>query len=346
MPFNISPKKTMFYAVLVLVLLAVVVVFCYFFVGKPKQATNITWGVDFSQAQATSLGLDWKQTYSAILEDLGVKNIKLHTQWDMVETQEGNYDFSDIDWQLQQAQTNNAKVIYVVGVKTGRWPECHIPDWASTLSAPQQQTLVLAYLSQVINRYKGNSAVQYWQVENEPFFKFGECPDWYYQSPDFIAKEVALVKQLDPSRQIIISDSGEGSLWFKAANLGDIVGTTMYREVWFHITDTIGFDLHYFFPPVFYERKALLIQKLFGKKVINVELQAEPWASVPFNQVPLAQQYETMNEQMFQSNVSYAKQTGLDTFYFWGVEWWYWLKTAENQPAIWNDAKNMFQNSK
>ncbi len=336
----------MFYAVLVLVLLAVVVVFCYFFVGKPKQATNITWGVDFSQAQATSLGLDWKQTYSAILEDLGVKNIKLHTQWDMVETQEGNYDFSDIDWQLQQAQTNNAKVIYVVGVKTGRWPECHIPDWASTLSAPQQQTLVLAYLSQVINRYKGNSAVQYWQVENEPFFKFGECPDWYYQSPDFIAKEVALVKQLDPSRQIIISDSGEGSLWFKAANLGDIVGTTMYREVWFHITDTIGFDLHYFFPPVFYERKALLIQKLFGKKVINVELQAEPWASVPFNQVPLAQQYETMNEQMFQSNVSYAKQTGLDTFYFWGVEWWYWLKTAENQPAIWNDAKNMFQNSK
>ena len=51
-------------------------------------------------------------------------------------------------------------------------------------------------------------------------FKFGECPSWYYKNDDFLKKEVALVKSLDPSRQIIISDSGEQSTWFGAAKVG------------------------------------------------------------------------------------------------------------------------------
>ena len=37
------------------------------------------------------------------------------------------------------------------------------------------------------------------------------------------------------------------------------------------------------------------------------------------------------------------KKTGLDTFYLWGVEWWYWMKTAQNQPAIWTEAKTLFK---
>ena len=75
----------------ILIILAVialglgVLVFCYFFVGKAQEAENITWGVDFSQMQAQSLKLNWKNVYLAILDDLGAKNIKLHTQWDWVE---------------------------------------------------------------------------------------------------------------------------------------------------------------------------------------------------------------------------------------------------------------------
>jgi hypothetical protein len=46
---------------------------------------------------------------------------------------------------------------------------------------------------------------------------------------------------------------------------------------------------------------------------------------------------------MFNEDVAFAKQTGLSKFYFWGVEWWYWLKTTQNQPGIWNEAKQLFQ---
>lgn len=325
---------------LVIILAILAIIFCYFFIGSAPVQKNINWGVDFSQMQAESLGLDWKGVYSSIINDLGVKNIKIHTQWDWVEGKKDDYYFNDIDWQLNQANIGGAKVIYVVGMKSGRWPECHVPGWASDLKKQQQQDEILKYIQEVVLRYKNNSAIVDWQVENEPLFNFGKCP-WY--DKNFLKKEVALVKSLDPSRPVIISDSGEQSSWFGAAKIADIVGITMYREVWAHIADGWGFYIKSFLSPVTYWRKALLIKKIFGKDVICIELQAEPWASKPFYDVPLAEQSKTMNLKIFKQNVEYAKKTGLDRFYFWGVEWWAWMKDKQNQPEIWNEAKNVFQ---
>lgn len=320
------------------------VIFCYFFVGSSPVPKNITWGVDFSQMQAENLKLNWKEAYSAIIDDLGAKNIKLHTQWDWIEGKKDDYYFDDIDWQINQAEQNDVKIIYVIGMKTGRWPECHIPTWANGLSEKDQQSELLKYITEVVQRYKNSKAVAYWQVENEPLFNFGQCPSWYYQNDDFLKTEVNLIKSLDSSRQIIVSDSGEQSSWFGAAKIGDIVGITMYRDVWAHITDGFGFNFNSFLSPVTYWRKALLIKKIFGRNVICIELQAEPWTSKPFYDVPLPEQEKTMNPDLFEKNIEYAKETGLDKFYFWGVEWWYWLKVNRNQPAIWNEAKQLFNN--
>ncbi len=86
------------------------------------EQTGIIWGVDFSQSQAEYLGLDWKETYSAVIRDLGVRHIKLHTNWDWIEGENDKYFFNDTDWQLREAKRNDVKLIYVVGMKTGRWP--------------------------------------------------------------------------------------------------------------------------------------------------------------------------------------------------------------------------------
>jgi endo-1,4-beta-mannosidase len=142
------------------------------------------------------LGLDWKQLYLAVTEELGAKNIKLHTQW--------GASFDDIDWQIKQAEKNNAKIIYVLGLKTGRWPECHMPEWAKTLEEKSQKTEILKHITETVMRYKDSKAIEYWQVENEPLFKFGQCPNWYYKNDGFLKTEVALVKSLDPSREVII----------------------------------------------------------------------------------------------------------------------------------------------
>jgi hypothetical protein len=332
-----------------LIILAVIVIliasfYLYFFTGKQSVKDGIIWGVDFSQSHAEYLKLDWKKMYLAMIDDLGAKNIKIHTNWSWIEGRKGDFYFKDTDWQIKKAEEKNVKVIYVLGMKTGRWPECHTPNWAKYMTKDQAQAELLKYVKEVVLRYKNSKAISYWQVENEPLFKFGECPYWYYQSNELLKAEVALVKSLDPSREVIISDSGELSTWLGAANIGDIVGITMYRSSWSPNVSTFGINPYSFLNPETYAKKAGIINSMFGKKVICIELQAEPWASLPLRDAPLEEQLKSMNPDLLKENVEFAKKTGLDTFYFWGVEWWYWMKEKQNQPEIWNQAKQIFTN--
>jgi len=325
-------KKIMLF-ILIFLLLA----FLFFFVGKPSEAAKIVWGVNFSHKHAQLLGLDWKETYSALIDELGVRNIKLATYWDLIEKEKGNYDFEDLDWQIKKAEERGVKLLLVIGMKAPRWPECHLPDWAKNLDKEKQQERISALIEKIVLRYRDSQAIVMWQVENEPFFPFGEC---LWVDKNFLKKEITQVKSLDyHNRPVVISDSGEGSFWIQAAKLGDIVGTTMYKKVWFH---QLGIYISYPFPPTFYARKAEIIEKLFGKKVINVELQAEPWGPELLYKSPPSEQEKTMNLEQFKKNVEFAKKTGFDEFYLWGAEWWYWMKEKQGQPEIWDEAKNLF----
>lgn len=309
----------------------------YFFIGKPPEAKEITWGVNFSQKHAQLLGLDWQKTYLALLDDLKVKNLKLISHWDLVEPEKDKYYFKDLDWQLEKANEKRVKILLVIGMKTGRWPECHIPGWAKNLSKEKQQKEILEMIEKIVLRYKDSPAIKYWQIENEPFFPFGECP---WVDKKFLKREIELVKLLDSQkREVIISDSGEGSFWIQAARFGDIIGTTMYKKIWFH---QLRIYIHYPLPPTFYWKKAQLIEKIFNKKVIVIELQAEPWGQVLLYDLPPREQEKTMNLEQFKKNIEFAKKTGLDRFYLWGSEWWYWLEEKQNQPEIWNEAKKLF----
>jgi len=318
-------------------LIFVLIFISYFFIGVPPQAKEISWGVNFSQKHAELLGLDWKETYLALLNDLGAKNFKVAAHWDLLESEKDKYYFDDLDWQIKTAEEKEAEILLVIGMKTPHWPECHIPEWAKNFSKEEQQKEILEILEKIVLRYKNSEAIKYWQVENEPFFPFGECP-WVDKA--FLKEEINLVKTLDSQKKpIIISDSGEGSFWIQAATLGDIAGTTMYKRVWFR---QLGFYIHYPFPPTFYWRKAQIIKKFFGKKVICIELQAEPWGPALLYDLPLEEQEKTMNFEQFKKNIEFAKKTGLDEFYLWGAEWWYWMKETQNNPEIWNEAKKLF----
>ncbi|KPJ56127.1 hypothetical protein AMJ49_05665 [Parcubacteria bacterium DG_74_2] len=317
--------------------------------GAPPQAEKITWGINFSQKHVQDLGLNWQECYLSLLDDLEVKNIKLLTHWDLIEIEQGKYNFEDLDWQIRTAEEKGVKLLLVLGRKTGRWPECHIPEWAKDLDKKQQEERVLKLIEKTVLNYRDNISIITWQVENEPFFIFGECPE---TDEEFVKKEIDLVKSLDSSRQIIISDSGEFSFWIRAARLGDMVGTTMYLKTWFtpaflnkwqrfkHLGKYVSTPL----PPSFYWTKAQIIKNLFNKKVICVELQAEPWGPYLLYDSPLEEQEKTMDLEQFRKNIEFAKNTGLDEFYLWGAEWWYWLKTEKNQSQIWQEAKLLFIN--
>ncbi|GAI35277.1 unnamed protein product, partial [marine sediment metagenome] len=80
----------------------------------------------------------------------------------------------------------------------------------------------------------------------------------------------------------------------------------------------------------------------FNKEVICVELQAEPWGPKLLYDSPFEEQEKTINLTLFQKNIEFARKTGFKEFYLWGAEWWFWLKEAQNDPRIWDEAKKLW----
>lgn len=294
------------------------------------------FGVTFSGFYAERFGLDWKKAYLAIFDDLGIKKIRLPAYWNEIEPEEGVFDFSRLDWQVEEAEKRGAEIILAVGRKLPRWPECHIPEWTRAITFQEQNEALLRYIVRVVEHYKNSPAIKIWQVENEPFLPFGECPKF---SKDFLDKEIALVRSLDPppgGRPIMITDSGELSIWIRAAKRSDIFGSTMYRTVWNKFVGTFTYPL----PPSFFRFKRALTELFVGEKpMIIIELQGESWAEKQTYEISVEEQYKSMNPEEFKKALNYASRSGFDTFYLWGAEWWYWLKETQNKPEMWEIAK-------
>ena len=143
---------------------------------------------------------------------------------------------------------------------------------------------------------------------------------------------------------ILITDSGELTTWRKSYPLGDWFGTTLYRTVWSPIFSQIDYPI----PPIFYKLKMQIIKALvknYITKNIIVELQAEPWATAKahISKMPIDEQIKLFPVKKLQSNVEYARQTGFEEIYLWGVEWWYWMK-AQGHPEYIKTARQLYNN--
>jgi len=315
---------------------AVLILAAYLFIGKSKPAQSVEWGVTFSQKPLVDFQMDWKEVFLAILDDLKVKKLRLVAYWDDIEKEDGKYDFTDLDWQINEVSKRGGEIVLAIGRRVPRWPECFEPDWIKSFPEEQKEAKILALLTEVVNHYKDNKSIVIWQVENEPFLgTFGECPKL---DKKFYDKELALVRSLDSSRPIMITESGEFSTWVGGAKRGDIVGSSVYRIIY----GKLGY-VKYPIPPVFYQRKANLIKSLFDiKDIIAVEVQAEPWGN-KLNQVMTTdEQDRSMSFEQFNKNLEYVRQAGFDKGYLWGVEWWYWRKVKFNDDRFWNRAKELF----
>jgi hypothetical protein len=330
---SIKGKKIFFWFLIFILGLSI---FIGFLLRRPSGITeHIQWGVAYSKYFTEKMGLDWKETYLAILDDLKPQSLRLPIYWFDIEPQSGVYNFADYDWLVGEAQKRNVKLILVLGRKMPRWPECHLPDWAASLSQDSQQMRLLKTIPQIVEHYKNLDNLYLWQVENEPFLPFGECP---LSGADFLEKEISAVRLADSKHPILITDSGELGLWLSAAKRADIFGTTMYRIIWKKYLGYFKYPL----PPQFFWLKANLIHLFYPRKPIIVsELQAEPWSQKMPYETSLAEQFKSMSFEQFKENITYAKQVGFPEVYFWGAEWWYWLKIKQNHPEFWIEAKKI-----
>ncbi|HRH23746.1 MAG TPA: beta-galactosidase [Candidatus Magasanikbacteria bacterium] len=307
-----------------------------------KSTHPIQYGISFSSQHAAWLLSDWKQVYQEMLSDLKPPFIRLSVDWDQVEKKEGTYDFSDIDFMMNEAGKQNVRVLLAFGQKTPRWPECHLPSWIEEKTRDEYLDKLYAYVSTTVSRYKDHKALEYWQVENEPYIKFdfGSCERFII---DAIDQEISIVRSKDDMHNIVVTDSGELSVWYPAAKKGDIFGSTMYRIV----TTPKGNVFTYDWMPAGWFKARAQVYGLSSSTFFISELQAEPWLHTgDVSSTPIETQFETMSTVQMKKNLEFARHTGASRAYLWGVEWWYWIKYTHNDSRFIDLAREYISKAK
>lgn len=330
----------------VLIFLGIIFVFFWLLSLEVNPQEGLKYGVSFSRFHSDELKLDWKEAYLAVLDELKAKHLRLVAHWPLTEPKDGVYNFSELDFQIKEAEKRNVTVILAIGHRLPGWPECHTPDWVLPLSEEQHMQELLKYVGTVVNRYKNSPALQYWQVGNEEFLTFFSqpaCREHNLNAPEILNEEIALVHRLDPAHSVIVTDSGEFGTWYQAYRTGDVFGTSMYLYVWWR--NFLG-PVRYPITPAFFRIKHSLVRLIYGTKPsMVIELSGEPWLLQPIVDTPIDVQLQRMGIDKLNEMISFSSKTGFDTFYFWGAEWWYWMK-QNGHPEFWDRARELFATQK
>jgi len=322
----------------VIFILIVITLIFLSFRSKPEK---IDYGVSFSAFHAQELNLNWQKTFDAIVHDLGVRRFRFSAHWPLTEPEKDKFDWTYLDYQINEAEKTGSTVILAVGQRLPGWPECHVPGWAQKLTKEEQQAEMLGYIRAVVERYGNARSITHWQVENEPYLTLFAKHICGNLDEEFLKKEIALVESLDPDRPIIVTDSGEISFWWKPYKLSDTFGTTLYLYVWNHKFGPIRYPVI----PAFFRIKRNIVELAAGDKpVFLIELGAEPWLTKPIVETPLKEVLARMDIEKFNKVIKFAKKAGFETQYLWGAEWWYYMK-EKNHPEFWNRAKELFSES-
>lgn len=107
-------------AVLGMLVLVLLFVFVSLLFGGSKDQQ---YGATFSTHYAEELGIDWRDAYNAMLEDLDVNAVRIPIHWWRIQGNASDFDWSEIDYMMDRAEIAGADVTLVIGQKVVRWPE-------------------------------------------------------------------------------------------------------------------------------------------------------------------------------------------------------------------------------
>ncbi len=289
------------------------------------------FGLSFSLKQCRNFKIDPKKTLDWLIKDAGFRRFRLMSYWDEHEKEQGKYDFSELDWQVQKIADAGGVITLCLGARQPRWPENHWPEWAWKLTKEERTEALLKFIEAVVERYKNKPAVISYQLENEALLKsFGLRGEF---DRGRLIREFNLVKQLDSSRPIIMTVSDQWGLPWRRP-LPDIVGFSYY-----HITHgQKGYQSAHHYGWLHRARKTLI--KLFKNRPVFIhELQLEPWGPTAIWKMSKAEQDKSMSAEQIKRNLQLAKTTKLYPIDLWGGEWWYWRLAKQNDPSVWKIIK-------
>ncbi len=311
------------------------------------------FGVNFSCKRVEYFGMDCKQALAAVVDDLGVRSLRLSVYWSDVERTPGQYDWSSIDWQLDLLQQHGARAVITIGMKSQRYPEFWLPTWLRLAAKvppdgfpedyPPLRDHLLRYLDAATRHLSSSPAVEAFQVENEPFVHSG---DQWHISRDLVAHEVAVVRAADGgAHPIVVSTSSwlrTDQTWKWILDHADILGQSVYTKWqrgprWFYV---LRYRIGPWTPNL--PGQAREAQRR-GKQLWITELQAEPYEkyTVDIRREPTSA-LRSFSLRWLRDNVTLARRSGADRVYLWGVEWWLYLREQRGDSSLWDAGRPLF----
>jgi hypothetical protein len=314
------------------------------------------YGADFSCRQAEWLGEDCREAYTALLDQLRVRHVRLSAYWDEIEPAQGVYDFSDLDWQIGEAASRGVGVTLTVGIKGQRSPEFYVPDWAraghhipdggSPADYPDIAALALDFVHATVAHEAGQNAIEVWQVENEPYVHFWRTAHDWLLPAWFVSEEAETVRRSDAAqRPLLITHASwlrTDGTWRGILKTADIVGEAVYTK-----RQRGPMASNYLFPfelgpltPDLPAQEATADR--LGKAVWISELQAEPFEAPWIDLKGAGCSYPTISPTLLRANLALADRSGAERAYLWGAEWWYYCLTQRGDAAMWDAARQAF----
>ncbi len=314
-------------------------------------------GTSFSPRRAQYLGLDYQSAFRRV-EGMGFRVIRLPAYWSEIDSA----GYAQLDWLMAEAGHAHQPVILTVGMKSLDWPEFYIPerlvpagqaDGADVAAGSELRSAALDFVVKTVERYRANPELVAWQVENEPFNPAG--PHRWWIDPEFLKKEVAAVRRLDPRPLIVnafthfdaaIDQASSRSGWslgsllgfnsdtaeadsLAALRRGDILGLDVYTHIGFNVLGHNSVALASsdwadraggWHSRAASERKAAWI----------TEAQAEPWEP---SDATLGRPI-SFGPQDLVTTFGSLKQEGFGTVLLWGCEYWLWQQEKGNSAWI------------
>jgi hypothetical protein len=312
-------------------------------------------GISFRPLQAAAFGLDIHATLAELLA-YPFQLIRLGAYWNQIEPEAGAFHTDELDWQITAAEQAGKQIILCVGpLKTFGYPEFFVPLHhlrqpfpEHTLIKPAAYPALLeaaaAFITHLVERYKGHKSVVAWQLEHDAVDPLGVEHSWRLDA-DFVAQEAAALRKADPSRPIMLNGYLPTSVlvrlsqWWQTHDQGDSLAVAQ------RLADWIGIDYYPRNALVNIGRKTLYLdgsqnvwnqarrRQLFaraganGQKMLISEGQAEPWETITTPPNPTNQgMYSCLPEQViinYNNCMNWSGQpTELYAYLFWGAEYW------------------------
>jgi hypothetical protein len=160
-----------------------------------------------------------------IVQTLNIRDLRIGIRWSTVCSENETIDLNYYQPFLDYCFDNDVKIVLAIGpIKSPAYPEEYIPDWVwKSLHKPPRKFHTiraeseLAYRAYEYNRdllkyLKTNlspsklSKIKYFQVENEPFTRFGHL--MLKSTPEYLRKIIIQTQSLFPEKPILLNSSG------------------------------------------------------------------------------------------------------------------------------------------